>query len=304
MSEPFGHLIPAARKALALPINERIAYMQKDRWIKYQRAEAILHMMERIFRQPPSTRPPCLMVFGAPNNGKTHLIRKFHKDHPPIDDPEDGKVKVPVLLIEDLNGPDERRLYNSIIQTLGFPNKPNDPIAKLEYKAHRILIHYEVKVLVIDEFNTFVGGSPVKQRQILDTLKTLSTRRKISIIGAGTAAAFSLMQLDTQFSSRFTPAPLPAWEMDIAWRTLLASFERVIPLSEPSGLSEPRFAQRLLAESDATIGDAWDLLELMAVHAIENGASRLHIDMIAKVGWIKPSERVRYAQATMSRVGL
>jgi hypothetical protein len=78
----------------------------------------------------------------------------------------------------------------------------------------------------------------------------------------------------------------------------------VIPLAEPSGLSEPRFAQRLLAESDATIGDAWDLLELMAVHAIESGASRLNVDMIAKVGWIRPSERVRYAQATMSRVGL
>lgn len=303
MTEPFGHLTPAAKRALALPINERIAYMQKDRWIKYQRAEAVLHSMEKILRQPLSSRPPCMMVFGAPNNGKTHLIRKFHKDHPPVDDPEDGKLKIPVLLIEDLNGPDERRLYNSIIESLGFPNKPNDPIAKLEYKAHRILIHYEVRVLLIDEFNTFARGSPAKQRQMLDTLKAMSTRRKISIIGAGTPDAFSLMQLDTQFSSRFTPAPLPAWEMDISWRSLLASFERLIPLTEPSGLSEPRFAQRLLAESDATIGDAWDLLELMAVHAIENGASRLSMDMIAKVGWIKPSDRVRSAQAKMYRAG-
>lgn len=303
MTEPFGHLTAAAKKALALPINERIAYMQKDRWIKYQRAEAVLHSMERMVRQPPSTRPPCMMVFGAPNNGKTHLIRKFHKDHPPIDDPDDGTVKIPVLLIEDLNGPDERRLYNSIIETLGFPNKPNDPIAKLEYKAHRILIHYDVRVLLIDEFNTFAHGSPARQRQMLNTLKTLSTRRKISIIGAGTPDAFSLMQLDTQFSSRFTPAPLPIWEMDLSWRSLLASFERVIPLAEPSGLSEPRFAQRVLAESDATIGDAWDLLELMAVHAIESGASKLNTDMIATVDWVKPSERVRSAQVKMSRAG-
>ncbi len=303
MSEPFAHLTPGARNALALPVAERIAHMKKERWINYPRAETVLQSMNRIYHQPESMRPPCLLILGAPSNGKTHLMHRFRKEHLPMDDPTDGNLRAPVLWIEDMDRPEERVLYNRIIERFGFPNKPNDPIPKLEYKAHRILIHYQVKVLMIDEFNSLANGSPIKQRQFLTTLRTLSNRRKLSIIAAGTRDALGLLQLDTQLSSRFATAPLPPWQMDHAWQALLASFERIIPLAEPSGLADPKFSQRLLAESDATIGDAWELLKLMAVHAIENGATRLNMDMTTKVGWVRPSERVRDAQEKMARAG-
>lgn len=296
MTEPFAHLTHGARRALALPVDERIAFLKKDRWIGYERAAAVLQKMERIVQQERAARPPCMIVVGAPNNGKTHLLRKFHRAHPPYEAPEGEGAKIPVLLIEDLKGPDERALYNSIIETLGFPNKPNDPVAKLEYKAHRILIHYDVRVLLIDEFNTLANGSATKQRHMLNVLKTLSTRRQISIIGAGTRAASQLMQLDTQFSTRFVPEALPLWQMGRSWQTLLATFERLIPLPEPSGLAATNFARKLHAESEGNIGHAWDLVELLATHAIETGADRLTSAMIGEIGWVQPSERVAQAQ--------
>lgn len=296
MAETYDHLIPAARDALALPVEERVAFMHRDRWIMYDRARAILQNMDRLLHQPPSIRPPCMMVLAAPNNGKSHLIRRFNEKNPPFDDPTDGTVHIPVLLIEELHKPDERSLYNRIIDSMGFPNRPTDPVAKLEYRAHRILIHFHVRVLLIDDFHHLAKGSPSRQRQMLDVLKTMSTRSKISIIGAGMTDAYNMLQLDPHLSTRFTPAPLPAWDMGDSWCGLLATFESFIPLPEPSNLSDPAAANRILAESDRVIGDAWDLIKLMGLHAIETGASRMDTNMIAQVGWIRPSDRVRAAQ--------
>lgn len=136
---------------------------------------------------------------------------------------------------------------------------------------------------------------------MLNVLKTFSTRRQISIIGAGTTAASQLMQLDTQFSTRFVPEALPLWERGRAWQSLLATFERLIPLPEQSGLASAGFGTRLHAESEGNIGHVWDLLERMATHAIETGAERLTAAMIGEVDWVLPSERVAEAHKRASK---
>jgi hypothetical protein len=43
-------------------------------------------------------------------------------------------------------------------------------------------------------------------------------------------------------------------EMNREFQTLLASFERTLPLRQPSRLAEPAMAARLLALSEGTIG--------------------------------------------------
>ena len=294
MPEAFAHLSPAARAALALPFEERQHYLNQDKWVRYERATTILAELDDLIKHPKVARMPCAMIVGEANNGKTHIMRKFAKAHPPIEAPEG--LTVPMLLLEDLDGADERSLYNNIIETLGFPNKPNDQLPKLKYKALRLLINYRVRVLGLDEFNTVADDSKIKQRKFLNILKTISNRRQMSIVAAGTRRAFELMKLDNQFSSRFQPKPLPIWDMDMEWRRLLAGLEMLIPLPEPSNLSDEKFARLLLVKSQGTIGDTWSLLKVMAIHAMKNNHKRITSDMIEQVGWIKPSERVTSAQ--------
>ena len=294
MPEAFAHLSKAAREALALPIKQRAAYLHSDKWVKYDTALRVLADMEEILIRPKVARMPCGMIIGEANNGKTHIMRKFWKAHPPVQEPEG--LTIPVLLIEDLEGADERSFYNLIIEGLGFPNNPVDKIPKLKYKAYRLLLTYKVRVLALDEFNTVADEPASKQRKFLNIIKTISNRRQMSVIGAGTRRAFELMKLDKQFSSRFKPLTLPIWMMGHEWERLMASLELLLPLPEPSFLSQEKFARQILVQSEGTIGEAWSLLKQMAIYAMENNHKHLTADMIQAVQWVKPSERVTSAE--------
>jgi hypothetical protein len=299
MADPFDHLSANAREALALPIDDRIRFLQQGWWIGYPRAKALLGELESILSRPTIAREPCMMIVGPSNNGKTVLLRRFKKMHLPVDHPERG-LEMPVLAIEDMKAPDERAFYNAIIDATGLPNRPHDPIAKLEYKAHRLLINLHVRMLIIDEFNVFANGSPREQRNMLNILKTLSTRRSISIVAAGTREALQLMQLDAQFSNRFRPSALPIWTMGPTWQALLASFETLLPLPSPSNLAEPRTAEFLLTQSEGTIGELWTLLTELAVHAFRKGKSQITREMVAEIAWAKPSQRVSGALSNVA----
>lgn len=299
MSEAFGHLCDGARRALALSIEERENYMNRDHWVNYFVADTTLSNLQKLLQGERVLRMPCRMIYGETNNGKTRIVNRFKKLNPPIDKPE-GLV-VNVLLIEDIGEASVRGLYNNIINAFGFPNNPGEKVEKLEYKAYRLLIRYKVRVLLLDEFNAIAQDTPTKQRKFLEKLKALSNNLKISIVGAGTREAFNVTRLDSQFSNRFEPLPLDIWTSGDDWARLLMAFEQLLPLSEPSYLADERFSRLILAKSEGTIGDAFQLIRKMASYAMQNHKSRITPDMIAAVDWVQPSERFKVAQNRTAR---
>lgn len=299
MTDAFSHLSEPAKKALALPEAERIAFAQKSWWIGYERANSILGRLEDLMSHAIVNRMPNMILMGSPTNGKTHLIRRFHSKHKPFDDPN-GQLIVPSLLIQMPKKPDEREFYISIIDAMGLPYRPNDHLSKLQYKAFQLLMVYKVKVLLIDEIHNLTCGSPNKQREILNLIKGMTNRFDMSIVGAGTRDAAQVLQLDTQFSSRFDIVHLPNWQMGPSWQSLLASFEKLIPLSEPSNLAADTFARFLLAESDKTIGGLWDMLTRCTMHAVRNSEPKITKATIKSIEWVRPSERIRHVQSQLA----
>lgn len=294
MTEAFGHLSDEARKLLSAPRAERIARVNRGWWIGYERAHFVLSKLESLLAHPRVARMPSTVLVGAPNNGKTRILQRFQKKHPPVAG-IDGRLEVPVLCIQAPKTPDERRFYVAIIEAFGLPYRPNDHLSKLEYKAFQLLLDYKVKLLLIDDFNDLSCGSAMAQREFLNLLKGVTNRLQISIVGAGTRPAIQLMQLDHQFSSRFKPVHLPNWEMGPAWRALLATFDQMLPFPVASNLQDESFARVLLAQSEHTIGDLWDLLKECAEYAILKSETCIKPSMIASIGWVKPSERTRSA---------
>ena len=92
-------------------------------------------------------------------------------------------------------------------------------------------------------------------------------------------------------------AALPGWNLDRDYLKLLASFERSLPLREPSKLWEPPLAGRLLAMSEGTIGELSSLLTAAAVHAIRTGRERIDGALLKEVGWTPPSERKKRVES-------
>ncbi len=90
--------------------------MQRDRWIDYARASAVLERLSRMLATPARDRMPCLLLHGESNIGKTQIIRKFVRDHPPTFDEERGVERRQIISMQMPALPDQRRFGSVAIR--------------------------------------------------------------------------------------------------------------------------------------------------------------------------------------------
>jgi hypothetical protein len=77
---------------------------------------------------------------------------------------------------------------------------------------------------------------------------------------------------------------------------LLASFERVLPLRQPSQLVAEPLACKLLALSEGNLGALVTLLTSAAIFAVRTGGEQINDHVLAALDWVPPSERRRRAE--------
>jgi len=292
MGDP-SHLVETLRPVLDLPADERIQQLRQPHWISYTRSKRILEKLEDLFHYPRVDRMPNLLIVGETNNGKTMIASRFQRLHP-ADDHANGKPYiVPVLLIQAPPTPDESRFYGAILEALRVPYRPRGSVEEKLLKVLHLLRDLQLRVLIIDEIHHILAGHIAKQRHFLNVLKYIGNDLKIPLVGVGTIDALRAIQTDPQMVNRFEPVALPRWEMNRDFQMLLASFERVLPLRQPSLLAEPALAAKLLALSEGTIGELFALLVAATVRAIRSGAERIDDDVLGSLDWIAPSARRR-----------
>jgi hypothetical protein len=273
--------------------------VRQPHWIGYTRSKRILEKLEDLFCYPRVDRMPNLLIVGETNNGKTMIASRFQRLHPAADNANGDHALVPVLLVQAPPAPDESRFYGAILEALGAPYKPRGSVEEKQIQVLHLLRGVQLRLLIIDEIHHILAGHIAKQRQFLNVLKHLGNELKIPLVGVGTIDAVRAIQTDPQMANRFEPVALPRWEMNRDFQTLLASFERTLPLRHPSRLAEPVLAAKLLALSEGTIGELFSLLMAATVRAIRSGAERIDEDVVAKTDWIAPSTRRRAIEKLM-----
>lgn len=290
------HLNATACAALKLEPAARIERIRSPRWIGYTRAKQLLAKLDGLLTHPKTHRMPNLLVVGDTNAGKTMIANRFVQLHPGDDNPNGNAVIVPVLAIQAPPGLDESRFYNAILEALFAPYNPRELAAKKQIQVLRILKQIGLRLLIIDEVHNVITGPVNKQRQFLNVLKYLGNDLQIPLVGLGTKEALRAIQADAQLANRFEPAALPRWRLDRDFLMLLASFERALPLREPSRLADKHLARKLLALSEGSLGELSALLTAAAVYAVNSGVERIDDAALAAVDWIPPSERRRQAE--------
>lgn len=286
-----GHLNESAALLLSLPDEERIERIRSPRWIGYPKAKQILAKLEDLLIHPKSHRMPNLLVVGDTNNGKTMLLQRFCGLHPAQDNPEGEGVLVPVLFVQAPPVPEEGRFYNSILELLFAPYKPSDRVDKKQFQAIKLLRYVNLRMLVIDEIHHILAGNMAKQKAFLNVIKYLGNELQVPIVGLGTKDAFRAIQTDAQLANRFEPASLPRWKFDTEFLRLLASFERMLPLRNPSVLHDTTLASRLFSMSEGYIGELSKVLTEAAVVVVKNGQERIDRKALDSLDWVAPSER-------------
>jgi type II secretory pathway predicted ATPase ExeA len=295
MSELYPHLHASARSLAEDTTELRIRRIRTDRWIAYARAEAALSAMEDLLSFPKRLRMPNLMLVGPTNNGKTMVVDKFRRDHPPTEAraSRDGVADVPVLKVQMPCAPDERRFFGAIVDALGMPDRANDRIAAKQDAAIRLMRATKVRLLVIDEMHNVLSGSRNQQRRFLNLMRWLGNELQIPLVAVGTAEALRAIQSDEQLANRFEPFELPPWSDGEEYRRLLSTLEATMPLRRPSRLAEPAMAGTILSAAEGILGEIVAVITRAAAQAVNTGAEAVSAETIDATGFIPPSKRRR-----------
>lgn len=293
MSEK-NHVLPSVAELLKLDKKLRIDYIKKSRWIGYPKAQSILKKLEDFLVYPKQPRMPGMLIVGPSNNGKTSLIRNFAGKHLADESINLEHISAPVFYIQAPPTPNEAAFYSNILNSL-FQRVPAASTDAKREKAILALKNIQTRVLIIDELHNILAGSSVKQQQFLNMIKYLSNELEICIVGCGTGDLLRAVSIDPQIQNRFIPELLPVWPMDKTYRQLLMSFERTLPLKQPSELHNSLLASRIHALSEGTIGELSMLLNMAAEYAIKTGVEKIDQNILNKCGYVPPMDRTKIA---------
>lgn len=285
------HLHPASRELARLPSAERVHRIRADRWIGYPKAVDAVERLEMLFHWPRKQRMPNLLLVGPTNNGKSMIVERFRRQHPPVTEPD--RENIPVVCVQMPSEPSVLRFYTALLAALGAPLRPRQRLADVERLVLSLLREVGVRMLVIDELHNVLAGRGETRREFLNLLRFLGNELRIPLVGVGTRDAYLAVRSDDQLENRFEPYVLPVWEVGDDTRSLLASFASSFPLHSPSLIDSEDMARYLLARSEGTIGELARLLTAAAVAAVESGEERISHRTLTIADYVGPSERRR-----------
>ncbi|WP_324199151.1 TniB family NTP-binding protein [Nocardia amamiensis] len=121
----LSHLHSSARPIAMLPGPQRLRYVRGDRWIGYTRATDALARLETLLDTPRKQRMPNLLIVGPTNNGKSMIIEKFCRTHPPTSHPDHEEI--PVLTMQMPSEPSVTGFYTALLAALGSPARARAP---------------------------------------------------------------------------------------------------------------------------------------------------------------------------------
>ena len=269
------HLDPAYRKFAALPDDERIAWIRADRWIGFDQAGLALSRLENLLTYPARDRMPCLLIYGDTGMGKTKIVRKFERAHPPKFCQGTGVDHRPVVVAQVPSEPIERDLYRELLSSMGAPAMAGGTLAREKDVCRSLLRTVGAKMIILDEVNGMLAGTFRQQRIFLNAIRFLANDLRIPLVCAGTDLARQALLTDAQLAERFEAFHLKPWKNDAVFAGLLKSLGHILPLREPSDLTGTATRARVHALTSGVTARIFRLIETAAEAAVHSGRERL-----------------------------
>jgi hypothetical protein len=274
-----SHLASAVRPALDLPNDQRINTLYRRAWIGYELAQSHLAELEFLLQMPARDRPINKLLYGRSDNGKSSIVKLLAIRHPRRILP-DGNGEIPVALVLMPSKPDESEFWSAVLNSMKIPHRENADFKIKRRRALDILQLYGTRMVVLDEMHNILQGTVSAQKHFLTILKNLTLEITIPIVAVGTEDALHTFTTDPQFDTRFDPLELPGWKDDDRFKRLLASWEKLLPLRQPSHLADPAMATRLHILSDGVIGGLERVLQQAGRIAINTGEERITLNIL------------------------
>lgn len=293
-SQQFPHLSKKAGAQALLPDEERIAIIQEGTWINLEAPKNVIARLEAMLKAPRINKPPCLLLIGNSDSGKSSIFERFLSLHLPDKDSTSSLSRSPVVLINCPDGRDRSALYARLLTALLAKFKPAEKPEVLRAQVIRLFKTLEVRMVLIDELHDALASSVAEQKLLRTAIKDLTNATQVNIAAAGIDVARTFFAQDPQMISRFRHSiELPTWKANADLGQLLATLEQRIPLRKPSGLKEPAMLTTILRRSEGNLGDICNLVQEAAISAITDPKKPEMIDVarITALDWTSPSSR-------------
>jgi hypothetical protein len=273
----YEHLDERYRRYAALPEEERIAWINADRWIGFDQAEGALVRLNALLAYPPRDRMPCLLIYGDTGMGKTKIVRKFERAHPATFRQSTGVTKRPVVVAQVPSEPVERDLYRELLASLQAPALAGGTLAREKDVCRSLLRTVGARMIILDEVNGMLAGTYRQQRIFLNALRFLANDLRVPLVCAGTDLARQALLTDAQLAERFEALHLKPWKNDHAFARLLKSLAGILPLRGSSDLESQAVRDRILMLTSGVTSRIFRLIETAAEEAIRSGREQLDL---------------------------
>ncbi|MCG5244281.1 TniB family NTP-binding protein [Azospirillum doebereinerae] len=207
--------------------------------------------------QPPGSPPlkaRALLIVGAPGAGKTTALEDYQRDHPdvtlesgsgtsaPADALRDADIRR-IVYVEAPKRTTQRALVAALLGAFGYRASDHwntsDIIERIEFYADQM----RTEMIFIDEGHHMVSSTqPEQTEDVAEFIKSLLNRTKRQIVIAGLPGLLQITRY-RQLHRRLQPAVILApynWGTRsgrLHFSLLLATFEKMLDLPEPSGLA-------------------------------------------------------------------
>lgn len=287
---PYPHLGEKSRELLERSDAERIAYIKTAKWIDYTGAKKVLAELEELITWPEDMRPPCRLIVGDSNNGKTSIIDRFLKLHPSNPNISGDAAVIPVLSISAVRA-DEKALYDWLLTALFETFDPKLSVPDNQKLVIFTLRRLKPRLIIIDESHEMAKGANRSVLACQSALKAITNLARIPIAAFGTDEALNAFGLDKQMENRFEPVFLPKWGWSPDFRGLLVAHEKLLPLRNPSNLHKTVIGREILQRTDGLLGEIRRLLTDSAIYAIENKVEQITLKVIKDCKYRPVGER-------------
>jgi hypothetical protein len=121
-------------------------------------------------------------LFGSTGMGKSEILNRFAELHVTTYDKRAGMTTMPVVVVQMPLQPTEEEFYTELMLAMNYADFGRMPLRLLRSLARRTLAEFGTKVLVLDEIDKMLAGSPRQQRIFLNTIRFLTNDLKIPIV--------------------------------------------------------------------------------------------------------------------------
>jgi Bacterial TniB protein len=275
-------LLPKTRALLQAPNAERIAVIQRDRYIPTTFTIKALNQLKEHFRWERVIRQPGVIFYADADCGKTTVIAEFAQSHS-FQERRDSPSDLNELIVIEPDSASEHEFVDCLLAETRTSIKLSR-LADKKRHLYAVLGKQHTRMIIIDEFPAILAGS-VKQRLKIWKIIRKIANRNITIVLVGTETVITSLLRDGHIATRFPfEITLPLWKDGDQWIEFLYSFEATLPLRKRSDLwANATIRKYVLDRAKGALGAAILLLQVAAMEAITNGEEMITLDLLKKV---------------------